>query len=95
MQTLHQHSELNHDAELAIEIFCYSVQKQIAVMACALGGIDLLVFSGGIGEHDALVRDRICAGLKWLGNFAVQAFNAQEETEMAHIGFTLMQPSII
>ena len=90
IQILHQHSDLNSDASLAIEMFCYSVQKQIAAMACALGGIDLLVFSGGIGEHDAIVRTRICNGLAWLGDFAVQMLPAQEELEMAHIGFEMM-----
>lgn len=90
MKLLHQHSELNSDALLAVEMFCYSVQKQIAAMACALNGIDLLIFSGGIGEHDEVVRSRICAGLAWLGDFKVQVLPAQEELEMAHIGFALM-----
>jgi acetate kinase len=91
MQKLHQHSAGNSDASLAIEMFCYSVQKQIAAIACALGGVDLLVFSGGIGEHDAIVRTRICTGLAWLGDFAVQVLPAQEELEMAHIGFALLR----
>lgn len=94
MQTLHQHSVVNSDARLAIEMFCYSVQKQIAAMACALGGIDLLVFSGGIGEHDEIVRSHICAGLSWLGNFAVQALPAQEELEMANIGVALYRSAV-
>ena len=89
MQALHRHSEQNCDARLAIEMFCYSVQKHIAAMVCALNGIDLLVFSGGIGEHDEIVRNQICAGLAWLGKFAVQVLPAQEELEMAHIGFDL------
>ena len=89
MQMLHQHSAVNSDARLAIEMFCYSVQKQIAAMACALGGIDLLVYSGGIGEHDEIVRNRICAALAWLGDFPVQVLAAQEELEMAHIGVEL------
>lgn len=91
MQLLHQHSAENSDASLAIEMFCYSVQKQIAAMACALGGIDLLVFSGGIGEHDTIVRTQICQGLAWLGDFAVQILPAREELEMAHIGFALLR----
>ena len=55
------------DARLAIEMFCYSVRKQIAAMSAALDGIDLLVFTGGIGEHDAEVRATICGGLSALG----------------------------
>ena len=55
------------DARLAIEMFCYSVRKQIAAMSAALDGIDLLVFTGGIGEHDVEVRSAICGGLSVLG----------------------------
>ena len=58
----------NHaGARLAIEVFCYSVRKHIAAMIAALGGIDHLVFTGGIGEHDADSRAMICAGLVWCG----------------------------
>lgn len=55
------------DARLAIDIFCRSVAKQIAAMIASLGGLDLLVFSGGIGEHDSDTRDAICADLAWAG----------------------------
>lgn len=67
MRRLHVASASNPDARLAIDMFCYSVRKQVAAMAAALGGIDLLVFTGGIGEHDAPVRASICEGLSWLG----------------------------
>ncbi len=67
MRKLHRAAESNDDARLAIEMFCYSVRKQIAAMIAALGGIDLIVFTGGIGEHDAAVRSTICGGLSWLG----------------------------
>jgi acetate kinase len=52
---------------LAVSIYCYSVKKQIGAYAAALGGLDVLVFSGGIGEHGAVVRSRICEGLEFLG----------------------------
>jgi acetate kinase len=51
----------------AIEIFCYHAQKFIGAYAAALGGLDTLVFTGGIGENAPLVRKRICAGLEFLG----------------------------
>jgi acetate kinase len=54
------------DARLAIEMFAYSVRKHIAAMVAALGGLDLLVFTGGIGEHDGEIRRQICQGLSWL-----------------------------
>ena len=58
MRRLHEASSDNPDARLAIDMFCYSVRKQIAAMIAVLGGIDLIVFTGGIGENDGAVRDR-------------------------------------
>ena len=55
------------DARLAIQMFCYAVRKYVAAMCAALGGIDMLVFTGGIGENDARVRAQICDGLAWAG----------------------------
>ena len=54
-------------AALAREMFCYILRKHIGAMAAALGGIDTLVFTGGIGEHDAAVRWNACSGLAHLG----------------------------
>jgi len=67
MRDLHRAASSNADARLAIEMFCYSVRKQIAAMIAALGGLDLLVFTGGIGENDVDVRAAICGGLTWAG----------------------------
>lgn len=51
----------------AIELFCYQTKKWIGSYAAVLGGLDALVFSGGIGEHAPEVRTRICHGLQFLG----------------------------
>ena len=51
----------------AVDLFCYQVKKWIGAFAAALGGVDTLVFAGGIGEHAATVRARICEGLGFLG----------------------------
>ncbi len=51
----------------AVELFCYQVRKWIGAFAAALGGLDTLVFSGGIGENAPEVRARICEGLGFLG----------------------------
>ena len=51
----------------AIALFCYLVKKWIGTFAAALGGVDTLVFAGGIGEHAPTVRTRICDGLGFLG----------------------------
>ena len=67
MRRLHDAAASNPDARLAIEMFCSSVRKQVAAMAAVLGGLDMLVFTGGIGENDALVRAEVCRGLSWMG----------------------------
>ena len=51
----------------AVALFCYQVKKWIGAFAAALGGVDTLVFAGGIGENAPLIRERICAGLGFLG----------------------------
>jgi acetate kinase len=67
MRRLHAAAPLNAQARLAIQMFCYCARKQIAAMAAVLEGIDMLVFTGGIGENDAVVRASICSGLSWMG----------------------------
>jgi acetate kinase len=54
-------------AALAVEVFCYRVRLQVGAYAAALGGLDTLVFTGGIGEHAAAIREEICLGLEHLG----------------------------
>jgi acetate kinase len=54
-------------AALAVALFCYEVRKRIGAFAAALGGLDRLVFTGGVGEHGAEVRALICQGLSFLG----------------------------
>jgi acetate kinase len=51
----------------AVELFCYQARKWIGAFAAALGGLDTLVFAGGIGENAAEVRARVCEGLQFLG----------------------------
>jgi acetate kinase len=51
----------------AIALFCYQVKKWIGAFTAALGGLDTLVFTGGIGENASLIRERICDGLGCLG----------------------------
>jgi acetate kinase len=54
-------------AREAVEVFCYQARKWIGALAAVLGGIDMIVISGGIGEHSPQVRREICAGLEFLG----------------------------
>ena len=70
-------------ARLAVGMFCYQARKAVGALAAALGGLDALVFTGGIGEHAPSIRERICAGLGHLGAFAVQVVAADEERVIA------------
>jgi acetate kinase len=63
----------------AVALFCYYVKKWIGAFAAALGGLDTLVFAGGIGENAPVVRARICAGLEFLGVELDQKRNAATE----------------
>jgi acetate kinase len=63
----------------AVALFCYQVKKWIGAFAAALGGLDTLVFAGGIGENAPLVRARICDGLEFLGIELEETRNAANE----------------
>jgi acetate kinase len=67
LRDLHKVSHSNPDARLAIDMFCYSAAKQLAAMSAALGAVDTIVFTGGIGENDAQVRSLICSHLAVVG----------------------------
>jgi acetate kinase len=67
MRRLREAASSNAGARLAIQMFCYSVRKQMAAMIAALDGADLVVFTGGIGENDVEARATICGGLSWIG----------------------------
>lgn len=68
MRELHRAAEGGDArARLAIEVFCYRVKKYIGAYLAVLGRVDAIVFTGGIGEHDAAVRSESCAGLDALG----------------------------
>lgn len=60
----------------AVALFCYQANKWVGSFSAALGGLDTLVFAGGIGENSAVVRHRICAGLGFLGIELDEARNA-------------------
>jgi len=60
----------------ALALFCYGVKKTIGAFAAALGGLDTLVFTGGIGENSGTIRERICDGLGFLGVELDKASNA-------------------
>lgn len=61
----------------AVDLFCYQARKWIGAFAAALGGLDTLVFSGGIGERSAIVRREICAGLQFLNLVVDEQLNEE------------------
>jgi acetate kinase len=67
MQELIAREPRDAAAHLAVEAYVYSVAKAVGGLAAALRGVDTLVFSGGIGEHAATIRERICAAFAFLG----------------------------
>jgi acetate kinase len=67
MRALQNVQDSNPDARLAIDMFCYSAAKQVAAMSAVLGGVESLVFTGGIGENDPEVRAEICGRLSSIG----------------------------
>jgi len=68
---------------LGFSVFTYRIAAAVAQMAMALGGIELLAFSGGLGENHAGVRDAVAAHLRFLGDFDVQVVPAREELVIA------------
>ncbi|MGO8847691.1 MAG: acetate/propionate family kinase [Methylocella sp.] len=63
----------------AVALFCYQVKKWIGAFAAALGGVDTLVFAGGVGENAPIVRSRICEGLEFFGIELEEKRNAANE----------------
>lgn len=64
-------------AAYAIDVFVYRVARELGSLAAALGGLDALVFTGGIGEHAAPIRARVCRDAEWLGVRLDAAANAR------------------
>jgi acetate kinase len=79
MRDLLEHETQDVRAAEAVALFCYQVKKWIGAFAAALGGLDTLVFAGGIGENAPAVRARICDGLGFLGIELEEKRNAANE----------------
>ena len=64
-------------AKLAVDLFLYRIGRELGSLAAALGGLDAIVFTAGIGEHAALIRERVCRQAAWLGVELDPQANAQ------------------
>jgi len=76
----------DHDAGFAIEVFCVSIRKVVAAYASVLGGLDMLIFAGGIGEHSARVRSGVCEGLRFLGILVDEQRNQANQVTISGSG---------
>ena len=65
MRTLLESSDPR--AKLAIDLYCYRIRRELGSLTAALGGLDAIVFTGGIGENAAAIRERVCRDAVWLG----------------------------
>jgi acetate kinase len=64
-------------AQLAVDLFVYRIGRELGSLAAALGGLDAIVFTAGIGEHAAPIRERVCRQAAWLGIELDAAANAK------------------
>jgi acetate kinase len=67
-------------AKTAIDLFVYRIGRELGSLAAALGGVDALVFTAGIGEHAPEIRRRVCEDARWLGIAIDEAANARNDT---------------
>jgi acetate kinase len=86
MQTLLDRRAASPAAAEAVELFCHQVRKHVGALAAVLGGLDTLVFTGGIGEHAAPVRAEVCRGLEHLGISIDSERNARHEAVIGRDG---------
>jgi acetate kinase len=86
MQDLLAREGSDNRAAEAVALFCYQVKKSIGAFSAALGGLDTLVFTGGIGEKAAVIRSRICAGLEYLGIWLDRQNNENNELIISSSG---------
>lgn len=86
MRDLLQEEQNDSRAAEAVALFCYHAKRSIGSLAAALGGLDALVFSAGIGEHSPIVRARICEGLEFLGMIIDPARNEAGEAVISTEG---------
>lgn len=86
MQDLLSRESADERAAEAVALFCYQVRKTIGAYSAVLGGLDTLVFTGGIGERSEVIRSRVCAGLGYLGIVLDQRANDDGERYLSAKG---------
>jgi acetate kinase len=71
------------DAQLALDVYVHRLRAAIAAMTASLGGLDVLAFTGGVGEHATRIRNDVIAGLAFLGPFETTVVTSREDLEIA------------
>ena len=92
MQDLLEKEMTDQAAAEAIALFCYQARKFIGALTTVLGGLDTLVFTGGIGEHAAPIRQRICTGMEFLG---IKLMSERNEAHAPIISNTENSPVVV
>lgn len=72
--------EAGERARLALDLYVQRIVRETGALAAVLGGLDMLVFTAGVGEHCAFVRERVCARLEWLGVALDEAANQRHQS---------------
>ena len=85
MRLLVERETRDPQAAEAIEMFCRSIARAIAGAATTIGGIDTLVFTGGVGEHMPAIRTRICNALQFLSPMTIHVIATEEELMIAEL----------
>lgn len=75
--------EGDHKSALALQMYTYRIKKYIASYAAAMGGLDTIVFTAGVGENQTMIREQVCANLEWMGVKLDKEKNAQIRGEEA------------
>lgn len=83
IRELLQKEKTDPRAGQAIKMFCYQAKKYIGALTAAMGGLDILVFTGGIGEHEPVIRERICEGLEFLNIGLDKKLNDRSASEIS------------
>jgi acetate kinase len=94
MEDLLKEEEKSVSAKQAVELFCYSARKFVGALSAVLGGLDNLIFTGGIGENSPVIRKRICGGLEFLGIRVVQTLHTDENLMMAQHAVRLLSAKL-
>jgi acetate kinase len=79
MREIEEEYEENNRARLAFNLFCYRIKKYIGSYAAAMGGLDAIVFTGGIGENSSMVREHVLKELNFLGIHLDEILNSSGE----------------